>query len=527
MSILENARKSVALCEASEGPRHVVVVSGSENDREFWLAAVRTTAVDVFRRDGSTEINSVAERQRKGNFLGTLHAWKTAAREFGEVPPLALVTMVFGKGKRLSPFTQTLGDRKSAFPSPRLGEMSQTYLNAADISNLYTNLWFDHLRRGGFRGILVKWGDEAIVPSARWTVEPGAFATADAVRFVWVTEPDATLASQKDWIVVDAAGDMRQMITRQPERELHAELATYTGSRIGVNLGSLAVSHQLLDAAEQTFRAELESDCWIDWDPFIWMALYTESAADWQRVREREAARGSNTLAALEARVRDFHSRVQEMRQRLEAGTGRPLRVATLDFGNAFWLDFGLQRTLRVMFSRLTEASEEGRLLRVLFGLPEERDGEGNVVVRSFVAPGARLESSVVIDSHIHSDASVLAGALVVSSHLGEVVMRDGGALIECDAERVIARGPNALAFRVVEEVIDLSEGDRLSELWVRPAARTLRSNESISDADATYDRPVMENEISFDQASQAAGSTDWRDQLVMWSEAREAFRGK
>ena len=72
----ENIRASLELVKNNAGPELVTVVSGSETDRKYWHEQFAQTRRDVFRSDGATAIHAVAETQRKGNFLGTLNAWR-------------------------------------------------------------------------------------------------------------------------------------------------------------------------------------------------------------------------------------------------------------------------------------------------------------------------------------------------------------------------------------------------------------------------------------------------------------------
>ena len=167
-----NIRANKELVQGSRGPTLVSVVSGDATSQRFWQQRFARTRSDVFRRDGSTEVESICEETRKGNFLGTLRAWArtkaAVAEESQSLPPITLMSMVFGQGRRLSPFTQASGNRKPAFLLPLTGESTGSYLCAAEMSNLYANLWIDHLAGGGFGGVLVKWGDEAIVPGLDW-----------------------------------------------------------------------------------------------------------------------------------------------------------------------------------------------------------------------------------------------------------------------------------------------------------------------------------------------------------------------
>ncbi len=73
--------------------------------------------------------------------------------------------MVFGKGKRFSPFTQAMGNRKAAFPTPLRAKHADTWLRTGDLATLYSNSWLDQLRKRRLpTESLIKWGDEARYP---------------------------------------------------------------------------------------------------------------------------------------------------------------------------------------------------------------------------------------------------------------------------------------------------------------------------------------------------------------------------
>ena len=198
----DNIQDNVALVQQDAGPALAIVVSGSEPDQAFWGDHLNQTARDVFRSDGSTVIASVFERSLKGNFLGTFNAWleaqPTIAANGQMLPDVALMSMVFGKGKRLSPFTQALGNRKPAFPTPRRAREAGVYLRTVDLANLYANTWVRHLADSGFRGLIVKWGDEAVIPGKKWVASDWDLRNVDAVRFLWQTKATQDLVREKE-----------------------------------------------------------------------------------------------------------------------------------------------------------------------------------------------------------------------------------------------------------------------------------------------------------------------------------------
>ena len=181
---LKNINANLDIVEKNTGTSLVVVVSKSEADMRYWKNHFWEFRQDVFRRDGKTHIVSVAEGTTKGNFLGMLNAWAHTKREAQEngfdIPDVGLMSMVFGMGTRLSPFTQSMGNRKPAFVTPMMAKTADRYFTAADISNLYTNTWIQHFRESGFRGLILKWGDEALIPGNIWKSEDVNYCDADS-----------------------------------------------------------------------------------------------------------------------------------------------------------------------------------------------------------------------------------------------------------------------------------------------------------------------------------------------------------
>ena len=108
----------------------VNVVSGSQVDQQYWHDQLHNTRKDVFRAYGETMVISSLEASRKGNFLGSMNAWLAIQKAMQGSTHLSvmLINIVFGEGKRLSPFTQALTNRKPAFPTPMCVSNGQVHL---------------------------------------------------------------------------------------------------------------------------------------------------------------------------------------------------------------------------------------------------------------------------------------------------------------------------------------------------------------------------------------------------------------
>jgi len=511
----ENLKQNRHLVRSNAGPSYVVIVSGTEADREYWEKRFALTKSEIFRSDNSTRVLSVHESIPKGNCLGTLNAWQTldaTLREVGEGHPndVILVSMMFGKGTRLSPFTQALGNCKPRFPTPYKSSSNNLYLSIGELSNLYSNLLISHLRKSGFWGLVVKWGDEVVIPGTRWDEKVCDYSDADAIRFVWFIEkPTDELAREKDWVLADPYTDsMTFQLARQKniatllERVESKQVSQE--SRLGVNLGSLAISYDFLSIMLDVFSEDLFDPCRsIDWDPYVWVALACENQREWQEEVEYESKLGNSNLVELESQYPDFFDKITRAKDLIEKRKGSPLSVKVLDFGSVFWNDFGQHIALRRNLGVLTDDTDRGSLTRDLFGLPQEQDQRGNIIINSEIHPEAQIRNSLIIDSVITAADTVIDRGIIVKSDHDIVRMPYGGIALFCTARELTFNGPNAIAFHSIAPTISLPEGGRHSTLVSPNGDYQLFSNEAITDYKGdNYFNPVLDNVISFVEAS-------------------------
>ena len=480
-----NIRKYQSIIEANQGPKVVNVVSGSQADQLYWQDRLQKTRQDVFRTDGDTMIVSSLETSRKGNFLGSVNAWLALQKALqGKTrPPVMLMNMVFGQGKRLSPFTQALTNRKPAFPTPMCASNGEVYLCTVDAASMSATLWLHHLETNGFQGVVIKWGDEAVIPGKIWEAEATSYQDVDGIRFVWQTEPTEDLAREKEWVEFDARTfQMTYQFTRQGLEGLRKRLSGRSRDHlIGVNLGSLGISYRLMEVAEEVFQGDvLEQGKWVDWDPYTWIAIACQTEADWRAEAAYEDLIGKSGIRDLERRIPDFYQKIMEMRNLFQRRYGRQPVIKVLDFGEPYWMDWGLHLSLRRSLEAMTTDSEQGITLRELFQLPHERDNKGNLIVRSEVAEGADIRDSLVVDTTITDRDTVMRGAVVVAGRHRSLVMPDGGSALFCAADKMVFNGPHSIAFKAVGDKIILDEGDRMTCLYTTAGNVAMRTNESL-----------------------------------------------
>lgn len=507
------------------GPELVTLISGTPDEQAYWRDHFEHTQSYTFRRSKDTSVVSVCEGVRKGNFLGTFNAWNETLGYLAEsdllLPDVGLFSVLFGRGKRLSPFTQALGNIKSAFPLPvKVGEK---YLCVADLSNFCANVWVTHLRQSGFRGVVVNWGDQSIIPGRMWDAGKFNYHDVDAVRFVYKTNITPDLAQEKEWIIVDSSNDhMIYQISRQELSTLEMRLANLGSGdhSFGVNLGSFAVSYEFLDVAAEVLHEDIaDRVLWADWDPYVWIALFCETEADWLEERTHEDKIGKIGIRELEARYPDFYRKMAALRAALENRVGRRLAVAALDFGDAFWLDMGLHVPLRETFEVLIKDTPEGFVTRDLFGIPHERDARGNIVIDSVIPDSADISNSLLIDTYVESSNCVIKNGILIGSRHETVRMPQGGVSLQSKVRHLQCAGPNSIVFRSLSDFLITPEGGRHTSLLLPQGPTSLVSLENGVDYKGDdYLQPILGNPLSFAQAASLMSTVDKQGLERAWT---------
>jgi hypothetical protein len=513
-----NIELNLRLVDQNLGPSVFVAVTGNEKDRNYWQDHFESVRGELFRRDESTLILSVAETTKKGNFLGTLNAWietrKNQDVSARNLPDITLLNMLFGQGKRFSPFTQALGNRKSAFLLPFNSQKSGLFFSTADLSCLYTNLWIDQLRQQGFRGVVAKWGDEAVIPGRIMDSSKQGFAKSDGVRFIWKTSLTEELARDKEWILVESSTKLvKKQFARSNYQNLYEKLSSLPEHlyEVGVNLGSLAISYDFLDIAINVFEEDIaDKSKWIDWDPYVWIALHTESLDKWYEVVEEEKMLGLSGLQDLVQRYPDLYEKISEVRRRLEEKNDRSFSIHSFDFGKPYWADFGLHHSLRSQLESLLAKSDDGVVSRKLFQIPEETDENGNRIIRSSIPDNAKITNSIIMDSVITDSNTEIDNGLVVGGLHGSILMPYGGSALFCSVDHLEFSGPHGVAFGSVGKSVALEQGGRHTTLFTYPKFKHLVGSEKVIDLKGeNYENKILGNDLSFAEAETLMSEVD------------------
>jgi hypothetical protein len=313
------------------------------------------------------------------------------------------------------------------------------------------------------------------------------------------------LAAQKDWFLIDRQSELvTRVLPRQPLADLQDVLSREPAAAAAVNLGSLALTPGFLDAALAVFGPEVDRAAALDWDPHFWVALLADSAASFLAYCDTQAAAGRPFAPPAGLPAAEVYGKAQEIRALVRGARGRDVRIGTLDFGEALWLDFGLQSTLGEMLASLPQRSPRGALLRRAFGIPESRDERGNILVESGIPAGANIEDSVLLRSAVADAASAARGAVLINSAVGRAAIAGGGAVIDSRIGSLEMSGSNAIAFHVAAESLALGEGGRAASVELDGAPRLFTATEQECGDPAAFDVELGQNPMSFAALSKA-----------------------
>jgi hypothetical protein len=444
---IDNAHRARTAIDATA---RTIVVTGDDESSDFWAAALAP------RTDRSSgQVAAIAEQGRKGNFLGALQAYeRIRGAESGGVAAFDQLVMFVGSGSRLSPLTQSLGNMKAALVLPS-GDAASVGLTVGEAAIRSSAPWTEALREGGFEGLVLRWGDEIIIPSAPLTATPGQFADVDAVRFGYSARPTELLATQKEWLLTDERDNVYAELPRQSLDALLSRASRYRAAKsLHVNLGSFAASYQLLDALSEAFGDLLGPDeRAANWDPYLWIALHSTGRDEWEESCLAGSTSVPKDFAKLVREVPDFWQRARNARDALSERTGRPFAVKVLDFGDPYWFDAGNHAALRAALSDLFAPGRDGDTIRAFLGLPEGLARGESLIHDSSIAEGAAVTNSIVIGSTIADASSFADRSIVVGSTIGTLRADPGAVVLECDAERLEVDGPAGFAFRVAGRV--------------------------------------------------------------------------
>ena len=359
ISNINSAKKAIA---RSKNVKCVVMVTGSPEDKARWQERLKEVSPYIFNRNGKTSIlvleEKIGEKTKEGNFLGTLLAYSRLKKAAGFKNKyrkhVTLMGMLFGRGERMSPFTQVeMGSKPAIISTARVFAVrkKKTALSALEEAMMYFSPVAGFLEKAGFRGILNKWGDETEIAS----VDLGKFSGTgadiknwDIIKFAAGYDITRLLAREKDWVVYEKNGNMVTQLSRCSKEELEKKLkeaqAAAAGKKymFGVSLGPVAVSYGLLDIAGKVFSSDIrKKGVHIDFDPHLITALAA-----------KDDARKSGIAA-------DLSRKADTLKKTFRKKYGRELTVKVLDLGpGTFWTDVGQHEAIREKYLLLNDETQ-------------------------------------------------------------------------------------------------------------------------------------------------------------------------
>jgi hypothetical protein len=382
-----------------------------------------------------------------------------------------------------------------------------------------------HLRRSGFEGVVIKWGDEVQIPSTQLSGTDPRFRTADIVRFVSLRAMTDDDARNKDWLGVDHSGRVTEFIPRRPLKEMSALAERGALQRRGdelwggVNLGSIAVSSPLLDVLLEEFAADV-ADATAnrghrpDLDPQLFTALTVAALPD-RAQREQAWERALlevQSLRQVQAHMPDLLTRLRRALDQFEARQGRSVSIQALDFGSPYWGDIGQHRQIYEFYMALNAPGPEGQVARALAGLTPVRNDQGNLLLGEvYVSPDVRVEGSVLINCELRGKGEV-KNSVLIGTCAGDIDAESAFDM-QSSCERLsLAAGSGC--YQAVQAEVSAAPNERVTTLFLKAGPALFRVSEQtdLRDRDAHYERAIHGNPTSFAEAHRAMSSLSPED---------------
>ena len=489
-------------------------VCGSAAAQSFWQRELDAMRLDF----GAATAQAFFEDLPVNQAFGLLLLWERAKPHY-EAGKGALVAFVFGSGTRATPITEAECGQKPAIDSfARVGTRRASLVELAMRTFAPVEAY---LRRSGFEGMVVKWGDEVQIPTLDLAGRDPRLSGADIVRFVSMQPITEDTAANKDWVGVAADGRVTAFIPRRPLAQMDAladaGLLQRRGETLvgGVNLGSIAISAALADVLCETFHADIHDASAKrgdrpDLDPQLFTALTIAALPEADRAAAWSTAQdGAPAIAQLAVRMPDVLDRLVGALATFADRHGRPVKLMAMDFGDQYWGDIGQHRSMAAFFGALRQDSAGGTIARALAGVPELPDARGNRIVgETALGAGTEISGSVLIDARIA--AGEIRDSVVLGSRVGTLTARQ--AFDIGSTTPALTLGPGAGAYKVVTDVaVEVGEGERCTTVFLPggPVMMRVHQDTDLRDTPTTYDVPCCGNAMSFKDAHAQAMAGD------------------
>lgn len=518
-SVRRNIEHTRELFATGEPPQLLGTVSGSAEAQGFWQHQL-DAAREAFRAQA---VLSLHEDLPVNQAFGLLLMWQRL-RPHLQPGHGALMAFVFGEGSRAAPFTEAECGQKPALSSyAASGVGAARFRSIVELALQYFAPVEAYLRRSGFDGVVVKWGDEVQIPTLDLSGKDALFEGADIVRFVSMCAMTEDGAANKDWVGIDDSSRVTAFIPRRPlaEMEVLAERGWVQkrDGRLygGINLGSIGVSRALLDGLLEEFSNEVNDpdakrSQRPDLDPQLFTAL-TIAALEAEEQRQREwskAVEESPAMRKLDVMLPQVVERLRGVLERFEARHGRKVRMVAMDFGEQYWGDVGQHRQMFELYMALNAAGASGEIARALAGFAEaQRDEHGNLLVGGTrLGAGVRARNSVLIGADI--DAGSIEGSVLIGTRAGRIEATQAFDVQSTVLELTLK--PRAGSYKLVSEgPLCAQAGERLTTVFVPDSELLMRVHEDtdLRERASNYDAPILGNALSFREAHERVTRAD------------------
>ncbi len=510
--VQQNIALTAELFARGETPEIIGTVAGSRPAQLFWQGVLDQARPSFQAREAISFHEDLPTNQA----FGLLLLWQRLKDRLRSRRG-SLVAFVFGDGTRSTPFTETDNGQKPAiatFVAEGTGQ-STRYVSMVELALRCFVPVQQYLRRSGFDGLVVKWGDEVQIPTLDLSQSNARFENADVVRFVSLREMDEDNSKNKDWVGVDAEGRVTAFLPRRPLAEMEkladrGLLQRLDGRlRGGVNLGSIALSYVFLNHLLEEFAGEVNDEQAnrkdrpaLDPEFFtaLTVALMAQPAA---RAEAWEfARRESREVENLQLRFPNLIERLRRVIERFETQAGRPVKMVAMDFGDQYWGDVGQHTQIYEFYMALNRADAHGEIARAIAGIPSQRDGDGNIIVNSSVAPGVRARNSVLLNATLLG-VGLVENSVLIGTRAGNLHARDSFDVLSTVTDLTLE--PRGGTYKVVASAaVRARAGERLTTLFLPSAGAQLfrvQEGTDLKNRAQYYDAPMLGNPRSFQAA--------------------------
>ncbi|MFW6131433.1 MAG: mannose-6-phosphate isomerase, class I [Candidatus Aminicenantaceae bacterium] len=536
----------------------IIGTVGNVSSQPFWNTIMNKAAKSFGSLKGVSLQEDLPTNQAFGllymyhNLKQKLSLYEKAISDFD-----ALFAFVFGSGTRSTPFTETdCGQKPSIQGTVKL---DHRYITVVELAMMHYISIQQYLKRSGFKGMVIKWGDEIQIPVIDLSRTDDLFKNADIVRFVNIREINTINAKHKDWVGVDQDGGVTMFIPRRPleqmkkladEGHIYKKKGTLFG---GINLGSIAVSYELLEALFNEFKNEIfdkkaDREKRPDLDPQFFTAICIALIKD-ENKRHTEWTKAKQTVKAIKKLADDMGDQIIERLRKVidhfEQKHSRTVKSVAMNVKDLYWSDIGQHSHMFSFFMGINKEGFEGEIARALTGIKKledlKKDTHGNVFIgKSEVSPEIKTHNSILINSKIRGKGTISNCVFV------ETDTMDARAQMafsyHSTAPSMILESYSGIYKILSNSPVHMKNGMRGTTLIIPDKGKHLEQglhlmqvheNDNLRDnniygkqqKDGTWPKPLYENKVTFAQAHSDMMNVSYKNLQIKRNEIKEKLR--